>query len=87
MRLVSRKAGYLQNNRTMVAELFDFRMKMLLFAGVGFVSLLSGCVSEHHYHPVERVPVSTRSPKAAPNLNSDSASDFRAVEKPPTYSQ
>ena len=70
-------------------SLFNFQMKTLLLSALGIVSLLSGCVNEHHYHPVEPVPTTTTTKryKAAPSVREESAGEFRAVERPSTYSQ
>jgi len=63
-------------------------MKIILLPALGIVSLLTGCVNEHHYYPepvVNRPVHSTR--KAAPSVREEPAGEFRAVEKPSTYSQ
>jgi hypothetical protein len=63
------------------------RMKTSILLALGLVSLLSGCVNEHHYHPVEPVPVTTKHYKSAPSVRDEPAGEFRAVERPSTYSQ
>ena len=64
-------------------------MKTILFFVSGTLILLPGCVNEQHYYPIEPRPtyIPQGTKKTAPNVSDVPASDFRAVERPATYSQ